>query len=236
MTKRTCSIDGCERPAKSLGWCQMHYFRVRRHGDPGTPETVLEFMRSQRCVVAGCERQRKASLYCQMHRARVRRTGDPGGPEPRTQVNVGRVCQLDGCHRPRATKGWCALHYSRVRSHGEPGQVDPLVVFGDGYINASGYRVVRSDGRKILEHRLVMERQLGRKLEPHENVHHINGIRDDNRPENLELWVKSQPTGQRPSDLAAWVVDHYPELVRAALSERDQLAMELHGQGSAPLR
>jgi len=49
-----------------------------------------------------------------------------------------------------------------------------------------------------------MEKQLGRQLWDGENVHHRNGVRSDNRPENLELWVVRQPAGQRPEDLVAW--------------------------------
>lgn len=49
-----------------------------------------------------------------------------------------------------------------------------------------------------------MEQAIGRELLPHEEIHHVNGVRDDNRLENLELWSTSQPAGQRIPDKVAW--------------------------------
>ena len=73
----------------------------------------------------------------------------------------------------------------------------------DGYviIKAHGHPSANKLGY-IREHRMVMEATLGRQLEPHERVHHRNGDRGDNRPENLELWKikKKDPAGVRAAD------------------------------------
>lgn len=67
----------------------------------------------------------------------------------------------------------------------------------------------------VLEHIVVMEQTLGRPLFPNERVHHINGIRNDNAPSNLELWIKPHPTGIRASDAVKWarqIIRDYGEM------------------------
>ena len=75
-----------------------------------------------------------------------------------------------------------------------------------------------------MQHRLVMETKLGRKLEPHERVHHKNGKRDDNRPENLELWTGVGASKKDPHGIR--VVDKVVDLLESLTKEERMLVMK----------
>jgi tellurite resistance-related uncharacterized protein len=100
------------------------------------------------------------------------------------------------------------MHYNRWKRHGDVGVPERInAKRGESYFTViGGYAATYHPETKkqILIHRLIMEQYLGRPLLPPENVHHINGVRDDNRLENLELWSSSQPPGQRVQDKLNW--------------------------------
>ncbi len=113
------------------------------------------------------------------------------------------TCSIEGCSNKKHAKGLCDKHYRRKLIHG-----DPLILLhaapGSGNTSKQGYRRVTIDGVNRYEHRYVMEQHLERELLSVESVHHVNGDRSDNRIENLELWSKSQPYGQRVKDKIVW--------------------------------
>lgn len=117
------------------------------------------------------------------------------------------------------------MHYLRLRTTGDIGPAAAMRTVGGSITKCKRTGYVNHHGLGKGMHRVVMEEMLGRELESFESVHHKNGIRDDNRPENLELWATPHLAGQRVEDLVAWVVETYPEAVDAAMNKRPQLRL-----------
>ncbi|MER6534347.1 HNH endonuclease signature motif containing protein [Streptomyces sp900105755] len=138
---------------------------------------------------------------------------------PATQQRGGRtICGADGCEDPVKLnkrgfgQGYCHAHFgTKGRRNRGPGT---KVTTREGYVT-----VMLEDGRTVPEHRIVMEQHIGRPLAPGENVHHINGVKDDNRLENLELWFKPQPAGQRVEDLLRYAVSTHRAALETLLKE-----------------
>jgi len=205
------------------GWCRRHYARWYATGDPG-PAGLKRLPDKTQCTVEGCENPNVARGLCEMHRWRVRAHGDPG---PAGQIARHRrqkeflPCPVDGCGRLRKGTAYCHLHSERLRRTGEVGPPQPTRARGVVKPGKDGYRRVRRpDGSRVLDHVLVMEQHLGRRLVDGENVHHKNGVKSDIGIGNLELWLVMQPTGQRVEDLMKYIADYHADAMQQMLARK----------------
>lgn len=96
-------------------------------------------------------------------------------------------CSIGGCARPSKVRGLCAAHYARKKRYGDPLAPMRRAPSGAGSLNGSGYRVFNHGRGPEREHIMIAERALGHLLPVGAVVHHANGMRDDNRPENLVI-------------------------------------------------
>ena len=231
---KKCSVDGCDEQHSAKGYCSKHYARFATYGSTDLPEPLPKF----KCKVDGCDRtDGKAIGFCNFHYYR-HSNGIPLDHPLRMKHKGGTVCAFDGCNKPRGGTQWCGMHYQRQRIHGDVNWKPVGREKGEGkkwHLAPHGY-VVRyepdnpnagSNGQ-VYQHRHIMSETIGRPLLPNENVHHVNGDRSDNSPENLELWDKGQPAGQRVTDRVKWCIDYLSgDAVDAALKLEPEISMNL---------
>jgi hypothetical protein len=116
------------------------------------------------------------------------------------------ICAYDGCDLPVCARGYCSGHYQQLRKTGRVYQTLKWKR-GEGSITDQGYHRIQIKGKQKYVHHLIMEEHIGRPLTSNESVHHKNGNRLDNRIDNLELWSKYQPSGQRVEDKIKYAVE-----------------------------
>lgn len=111
MPDRSCSVPGCGKPHYARGYCNPHYQRWKKHGDP---LGAYQPNSSRTCAVVDCERPVKHRDWCGKHYQRWRNHGDPLANHSR--VHVDTPCVVDDCLKLAIAKGFCAGHYTRSRS------------------------------------------------------------------------------------------------------------------------
>lgn len=187
------------------------YWAMRRHGIQARLNTQrMAKFKPKPC--RGCGETFQPRATCHLYCEGCKPADSPSKAHPRRKCSLCAEFFTPARNKKRWTyysAEFCSAEHRAEFLVNTRGQSAGRRVTDEGYILVrvgAGYPGAFSTGY-MLEHRYVMEQVLDRKLLPGEKVHHKNGDKQDNRPENLELWARKQPHGQRVEDLLAWALE-----------------------------
>jgi len=108
VDERTCSIEGCDRPQRGRGWCNVHYCRWYRNGDPEYQAPPRE---KDVCSVDGCSRHVSGRGWCATHYLRWWKKSDPGSAVIQKYNEKRLPCTFEGCSNVSSGRGLCSGHW-----------------------------------------------------------------------------------------------------------------------------
>lgn len=121
---------------------------------------------------------------------------------------MSKLCCIAGCGRPHDSRGYCGMHGARVRRYGDPHHVTTPEQFRENcrqaalaYKDAKQTTYRKRNNRH--EHRIVAEQMLGRPLVRGEIVHHRDGNKHNNAPENLEVMTQAEHMRRHHAEMVA---------------------------------
>lgn len=198
--KPICSVEKCNTVSIATGLCTKHYKRVAKYGNPHVAHKQrLPIPVLKDCKTCGETMPIKVSAY-----------------EYNNRKFCSNDCMVSSLRKPASYFDCSQCGENTVRRKGVAGGYDVTQKFCSkecasesyrkvgGCTDKNGYKYSIIAGKQVFEHRAVMEKIIGRKLLSDETVHHKNGVRTDNRPDNLELWSSRHCKGQRIADKIAY--------------------------------
>lgn len=115
MPNSTCSIAECEKSVTARGWCDAHYSRWKRYGDP-TAGGRSKAGPGSSCSIDGCGGLIRGWGYCRSHYRKHKLYGDPHY----VSSKPARMCTIEGCGNKHRTGGYCSNHHEYNKRNGTP--------------------------------------------------------------------------------------------------------------------
>jgi 5-methylcytosine-specific restriction endonuclease McrA len=237
MAQRICSIDDCGKSAVARGWCDAHYRRWQRNGDPlavARPGPLTGM-----CSIDDCDNPvQRRNGWCRAHHERWRATGDVQAHIP-LQGRRPERCSLEQCEGKTFARTWCKRHYRHWQDYGDPlasSPTEPCAWPGCDKL----VWIAKSRTRMCDPHANVMRRRSNR-VRFNEKARVRNRRYARQYPEKVSAWNKkwrdANPDKQREYRLErhARVRGQFVERVyRSVLFERDNGRCGLCGKKVDP--